>query len=111
MNLVRAITDGLNLNKSSVCTDDVDLQTLSLNYLFSNYPIFTPLVSFSDSEINSNEHKISHNFKVVDYCKYKPQDQKFDKDKVRELHTNLNIEAFLEDLPFFIKEISLNEYY
>ncbi|MEJ2293496.1 MAG: hypothetical protein P8Y23_01865, partial [Candidatus Lokiarchaeota archaeon] len=58
----------LSLNKSSVCTDDVDLQTISLNYLFSNYPIFTPLVSFSDSEIKSSEHKISHIFKIVDYC-------------------------------------------
>ncbi|MFW9930535.1 MAG: THUMP domain-containing protein, partial [Candidatus Thorarchaeota archaeon] len=58
LNLARAITDGLNLNKSSVCTDDVDLQTISLNYLFSNYPIFTPLVSFSDSEINLIQHKI-----------------------------------------------------
>jgi adenylyl- and sulfurtransferase ThiI len=108
LNLVRAITDGLNLNGSSLCTDDVDLQTISLNYLFSNYPIFTPLVSLSDSEIRLIEHKISKNFKFVDYCKYKPQDQIFDKDIVKSLCTDLNIKAFLKGLFSLIEEINLN---
>ena len=111
LNLIRAITDGLNLNRSSVCTDEVDLQTIALNYLFSNYPIFTPLVSFSNSEINSIEHKISKSFKNVDYCKYKPQDQKFDNDMVRKIYSDLNLKALLEVIPSLIEEISLNEFY
>lgn len=111
LNLIRAFTDGLTLNRASVCIDEVDLQTISLNYLFSNYPIFTPLVSFSNSEINSIEHKISNNFKNVDYCRYKPQDQKFNKDMVRNIYTNLNLKALLEDIPSLIEEISLNEFY
>jgi len=108
LNEIRAITDGLSLNNSSYCTDNIDLQSIALNYLFSNYPIFTPLVGFSDNEINSIENRISSQFQKFDYCKYKPKDQKFDIEKVNKIYRNLNIESFLEELPSLIEDIDLN---
>ena len=108
-NEVRAITDGLSLNNSSYCTDYIDLHSIALNYLFSNYPIFTPVVSFSETQINSIQNKISSEFKKFDYCKYKPQDQKFDIEKVKHVYESLDIETQLEELPSLIEEINLNE--
>ena len=109
LNAVRAITDGLNLNNTSFCTDMVDLYSIALNYLFSNFPIFTPLVSFSDNEIKSLENKISLQFLKFDYCKYKPLDQKFDLDLVKEIYNNLAFEISLEDVYRLVEEINLNE--
>ena len=105
----RAITDGLSLNNSSYCTDFIDLQSIALTHLFSNYPIFTPLVSFSDIEINSIENKISEGFKKLDYCKYKPTNQKFDIEKVKEIYRTLAIEESLSELNSLIELINLNE--
>ena len=109
LNEVRAITDGLNLNNLSLCTDDVDLHSIALNSVFSSCPIFTPLVSFSDTEINSLQNKISTQFMKFDYCKYKPRDQKFDKEMVTEIYTNNMIETYLEDISSLIEQINLKE--
>lgn len=105
----RAISDGLTLNNSNQCSDDVDLNSIALNYIFSNHPIFTPLVSYSNNEIDSFGNQISKEFINFEYCQYRPQDQKFDIDKVKEIYSNLAIEQLLEDLPSLIRDINLNE--
>ena len=109
VNEARALTDGLTLNNSSYCTDIIDLQSIALNYLFSSYPIFTPVVSFSETQINSIEDKISTKFKKFDYCKYKPHDQEFDIEKVKQIFEDLAIDTILDGLPPIIEVISLNE--
>lgn len=108
INSVRAITDGLSFNNSTICNDNVDLQSISLNYLFSNYPMFTPLASFSDPEISSIKNKISEKIVNFDYCKYKPQNQKFDREKIKDIYHKFRIEAFSKELASLIEEINLN---
>ncbi len=108
VNSIRAITDGLSFNNSTICNDNVDFQSISLNFLFSNYPIFTPLASFSDREIFSIRNKISQNIVNFDYCKYKPQNQKFDRERVKEVYDNLKIETNAKELVSLIEELNLN---
>jgi len=52
------ITDGCSLNNSNLCSDNVDLETISLNYLFSNYPIFTPNIGLDLENTNIEEQKV-----------------------------------------------------
>jgi len=83
---IKAITDGINLTNSSTCNDEVDLQTLSLNYLCSKYPIFTPIIGLELSSINDLSNKISKNLVQINYCPLNPQDQ------------DINIDTFTEIL-------------
>ena len=48
---VKAISDGLSLNDLNYCSDEVDLQSIALNYMFSENPIFTPIVAFDEAQI------------------------------------------------------------
>jgi len=68
---IRAFIDGFSLTNTSYCDDMVDLESIASSYLYSDYPIFTPLIGFDDEEINKLKEKISRNLKIVDYCKLK----------------------------------------
>jgi len=93
---IKAITDGINLTNSSTCNDEVDLHTLSLNYLCSKYPIFTPIIGLDLSSIKDLCNKISKNLVQINYCPLNPQDQ------------DINIDTFTEILnsPIFDNIIS-----
>ncbi|MFX1495730.1 MAG: THUMP domain-containing protein, partial [Promethearchaeota archaeon] len=58
---IRAITDGVSLNNSTLCPDYIDFNLIALNYLFSIYPIFTPIIGFDSNEIDDFKKKISPN--------------------------------------------------
>ena len=105
---IRAISDGLSFNNASLCYDDIDLNSISLNYLFSNYPIFTPVISFSSNKISSIIEKISKNLIKLDYCKYKPQDQKFEKELVQLEFEKLNPKEIIKDIATFTEEVNLS---
>ena len=56
---IRASIDGTSLNRSSFCPDSIDLYTLGINSLISNFPIFTPVIGFGEGRINDLISKIS----------------------------------------------------
>jgi adenylyl- and sulfurtransferase ThiI len=94
---IRAFTDGLALTNTSHCDDNVDLESLALNNLFSDYPIFTPLIGFNVAEINNLREKISNNLKVFDYCKLKPQNQTYDPVNILKIFDDLDINPLIEE--------------
>ena len=70
--------------------------------------MYTPLASLSDREISSIKNKISEKIINFDYCKYKPQNQKFDTEKIKDIYYKFTIETFSKELASLIEEINLN---
>ena len=94
---IRAITDGLSLEKISHCPGDVELESISLNYLFTNHPIFTPLIGLESEEIINRLEKISTDFRKVEYCPYKPKNQKINTKEVYEFYSSLHIDKIITE--------------
>ncbi len=94
---IRASIDGSSLNGSSLCPDSIDLDTLGINSLISNFPIFTPVIGFGKGKINNLRLKISKNIRNIDYCPFKPENQEFDIVNLKKVYDNLKIDKLLED--------------
>ncbi len=105
---IKALTDGINNNHSSFCNDVVDLQSISLNYHFSNYPIFTPLIGLELSRIQGFLIKISKNLNKIDYCKYKPKNQQIDIKKLKKLYSSLKIRETIKNAIDNLEEIAIS---
>ena len=97
---IKAVTDGISLNNSNHCPDSIDLETLAINTLHLSHPIFTPLIGIGESKIQDLSKKISKNLKKVNYCPFKPVNQVFDAEKLKELYNRLNID---NDLLFIVE--------
>ncbi|MFX1497142.1 MAG: THUMP domain-containing protein [Promethearchaeota archaeon] len=93
---IRAITDGVSLNNSTFCPDHIDLDSIALSHLFSNVPIFTPIIGLDLDEINDLINKISKNLRSFDYCKLKPREQEFDSKIVKELYESLKLNELIQ---------------
>ena len=89
---IKAVTDGISLNNSNYCPDSIDLETLAINTLNLTHPVFTPLIGIGESKLHDLSKKISKNLKQVNYCPFKPENQVFDAEKLKELYNNLNID-------------------
>ncbi len=107
---IRAITDGTTLNNMTICNDIVDLESLSLNSLFSVYPIFTSLIGLDENIINNLLSHISSNINKFTYCVFKPKNQEINVEIVKSLYETLKIEELveqsltnLEDLKLYFK--------
>lgn len=94
---IRAISDGIALINNSLCPDEVDLNTIVLNYLFSKLPIFTPIVGLSLKNVDKYAQKVSANLKSFDYCQFKPINQSFDNESVKSIYKSLNLNNLIED--------------
>ena len=97
---IKACTDGTSLNSSNFCPDSVDLETLAINTLNLSHPIFTPLIGIGESKIQNLSKKISKNLKKVHYCPFKPENQVFDAEKLKQLYNSFNID---KDLLFLVE--------
>ncbi|MBY8979811.1 MAG: hypothetical protein KGD72_05440 [Candidatus Lokiarchaeota archaeon] len=89
---IKAVTDGISLNNSNYCPDSIDLETLAINTLHLSHPIFTPLIGIGESKIHDLSKKISKNLKKVNYCPFKPENQVFDAEKLKEIYNKLNVD-------------------
>ena len=88
---IEAFSDGITLTNNPFCFDEIDLESISLNYIFSNYPIFTPLVGLENNEVNQIISDISDNLNPIDYCIFKPIDQEIERQCLEKLYTSLNL--------------------
>jgi thiamine biosynthesis protein ThiI len=104
---IRAITDGVSLSCSSICSDSVDLDSIALSHLISKFPIFTPLIGFGIDNIEKLASKISKNFQPIEYCPFKPEDQEFDAEKLNKIYANLNLDKIIEESVEKIVEIKI----
>ncbi|MFW9899171.1 MAG: THUMP domain-containing protein [Candidatus Thorarchaeota archaeon] len=96
---IRGISDGVSLNNISFCPDEVDLESIALNYLFSTYPIFTPIIGLESNKVEKMSSKISKNLVNTDYCQFKPKNQEINVEKLKILYKSLNLnEHILENL-------------
>jgi len=93
---IRGIIDGFSFNNMDDCYDEIDLNSIGMNYLFSGFPIFTPLIGFNQQEINELNKKISNELVGMDYCKLKPQNQIFQSEKVLETYKSLNLDSLIK---------------
>ena len=89
---IKAVTDGISLNNSDYCPDSIDLETLAINTLNLSHPVFTPPIGIGESKLHDLSKKISKNLKQVNYCPFKPENQVFDAEKLKELYNYLNID-------------------
>ena len=94
---IRAISDGVSLNDSSLCPDEIELESISLNYMFLEHPTFTPLIGLDSEEITKFLENISVNFKKVNYCPYKPKSQELDVEEVKKIYNSLNLNKLLNE--------------
>ena len=97
---IKACTDGASLNSSNYCSDSVDLETLAINTLHLSHPIFTPIIGLGESKIQELLKKISKNLKKVNYCPFKPENQAYNAEKLKELYYSLKID---NDLLFIVE--------
>jgi len=104
---IRGITDGVSLNRSTLCPDHVDLDSIALNYLFSNYPIFTPIIGLDLSEINDIMGNISKNLKEFDYCELKPKEQEFELKILEKLYKSLELADIIQQAVQKMEEIRI----
>ena len=95
---IKAITDGISLNRLTLCTDIVDLESISLNYIFSEYPIFTPLIGLDAESINDISSKISRTLSSLDYCSFKPQNQEINRNILIKIYESLNIKNLMSEV-------------
>ena len=108
-NAIRAITDGVNLNHSSLCNDEVDLQSISLSNKFFEHPVFTPNIGMDSAEINDFISKISIDLKSLNYCQFRPENQQFNREEINNLYDSLNLDNIISDCLEGIKEINILE--
>jgi adenylyl- and sulfurtransferase ThiI len=94
---IRANIDGISLNCSSFCPDYIDLDTLAKNTLVSSFPIFTPIIGFSNNRLDDLMMNISPNLKKIDYCPFKPEKQEFNAKRLEKVYNGLNIDKMLEE--------------
>ena len=80
-----------------MCPDGVDLDTLGINNLISDIPIFTPVIGFGKRRIRDLATKISKNLRNINYCPFKPENQEFDSEKLKEIYKDLKIDKLLEE--------------
>lgn len=104
---VRAITDGLSLNNSTLCPDHVDLDSIALSHLFTNVPIFTPIIGLDLHEINDLINEISKNLRQFDYCELKPREQDFDSKILKELYESLKLNELIQQAIQKAEEIKI----
>ncbi len=97
---IKAVTDGISLNNSEYCPDSIDLETLAINTLNLSHPVFTPLIGIGENRVQDLSKKISKFLKKANYCPFKPVNQVFDAEKLKELYTSLNID---NDLLFIVE--------
>ena len=108
---IRAISDGISLNSMTFCDDNVDLESIALNPMFSEYPIFTPVVGLDSKNIKKFLSNITESLKTVDYCRFKPTNQGFDLNEVKSLYLSLDLDDKLEDCLNKSKELNrINNY-
>ncbi len=104
---IKAITDGVSLNSETPCSDEVDLETLSLNCLFFGQPIFTSVIGLETNEIDQLRHRVSKDFKSFEYCPFLPKNQEFNSEEAIKGYRELNLNADLEKCVNNLKIINL----
>ncbi|MFX0070248.1 MAG: THUMP domain-containing protein [Candidatus Hermodarchaeota archaeon] len=101
---IKAISDGINLYNLTKCPDEVDLQSIAINYLFSQYPIFTPIIAFDEPIIKNFLSMISIDLKTIEYCYFRPKNQEINKQELKTLYKSLNLKDLILDT---LKEMKL----
>ena len=104
---IKGITDGLSLTNSSACNDEIDLQTLSLNHLFSKYPIFTPTIGLDLPNLKNSCNKISKKLINIDYCPFNPQDQDFYIESITEIINSSSLENIISTCISKVERINI----
>jgi tRNA uracil 4-sulfurtransferase len=104
----RAIVDGVSFNDMNDCYDEIDLNSLELNYQFSGFPIFTPLIGFNQQEIKELNEKISKELIRLNYCELKPQNQIFQAEEVIETFKRLDLESLVNKALKEMKKITIS---
>lgn len=104
---IRAISDGICLNNSTLCTDEVDLESISVNFLFSDYPIFTPLIGLDLPKIEYFQNKISTELLEVNYCQFKPKNQEFNSKIIEKVYRSLKLKDLIRDSIETMKEYDI----
>ncbi|MGV9206424.1 MAG: hypothetical protein ACOC44_20650, partial [Promethearchaeia archaeon] len=82
----------------TMCSDFIDLQTLSLISELLELPIFTPLIGLDNLQIEDLISKIGSKIHELDYCQFKPKNQAIDLKKTKELYNVMNLEKSLTEL-------------
>ncbi len=106
---IRAISDGISLNNSTICSDKMDLETIGLSNPISEYPIFTPLIGLESSECEEFLLKISPNLKFIDYCKFKPKHQEINIEELKSIYNSLNLNDLIDDCLKSVEEIEISD--
>ena len=104
---IRGITDGVSLNRSTLCPDHIDLDSIALNHLFSNYPIFTPIIGLDLDEIDDIICNISKDLKEFDYCELKPKEQEFELNIMENLYKSLELADIIQQAIQKMEEIRI----
>ncbi len=104
---IKAFSDGISLNNSTLCNDTVDLESISINYLFSEYPIFTPLIGLETEDINEILSNISNNLRPLDYCSFKPLNQEFNREDLIKIYKTLKVNDLMAQILNNIEEINI----
>ncbi|MBD3197942.1 MAG: hypothetical protein GF317_23025 [Candidatus Lokiarchaeota archaeon] len=92
----KAISDGVNLNKSNFCDDYVDLQSIAVSYQFFEQPIFIPLIALSRDQIKNDLITISDKLEHIEYCRFKPDKQLINLGYVIESYTSLDLDSMIQ---------------
>jgi len=104
---IRGISDGVSLNNATICPDEVDLETISLNYLFSTYPIFTSIIGLESNEIDQFLENVSENLVHLDYCQFKPENQVIEIGEVKKIYKSLNLTDLIIESLNTIEEFNI----
>jgi thiamine biosynthesis protein ThiI len=105
---IKAITDGVSLNGTTYCTDEVDLESIALNHLFLNLPIFTPVIGLDSQNINKYLSEISINLNSIDYCCFKPKSQQINTEEIKKLYKSLKIDNLINQCINKIEEFNVS---
>jgi thiamine biosynthesis protein ThiI len=105
---IQGFTDGLNFNGLNICTDLIDLESLVFNDLFSDLPVFTPLIGFEEKEISDFLDNISESMSKIEYCIYKPKTQEIDIETVKKIFNTLQLEELIQEAIENVKDMVLS---
>jgi thiamine biosynthesis protein ThiI len=105
---IQGFSDGLSFNGLNVCTDLIDLESLVFNDLFSDLSVFTPLIGFEEKQIGNFLENISERLSKIDYCKYKPKNQEFDIETVKNIFSSLQLEELIQEAIKNVKDMVLS---
>jgi thiamine biosynthesis protein ThiI len=94
---VKVFTDGVTLNNSNLCPDNVDFESIVINNLISDFVIFEPVIGFQENEVNESLKKISKNFHQIDYCSLKPKNQIINVQKIIDINQSFQIENLVKN--------------